>query len=692
MMLLWISMVALLSGPALYALVRRTPSAFWALDGFVLASVVGLIAVHVMPSAIHTAGGVALFAALCGLIAPMLLERQPDGERDGVLHKIWIGLAFLGLILHTLLDGVTLAAEAHDEVPVALAAAVVLHRLPVALLVWWLVRPARGVRFAALTLGVIGATTALGFAVEESLHGVMQSAGFSLLQAFVAGSLLHVITHHPPHDGAHHDHSHSHSHSHDHHDHHDHSHDHSHDHEHHGHDHHHGHQDERRSDRAIDLHAIAHDHALAPQSDESASDHHHPHHHHHPVDPSEARFGGLGALCGVALVAALPWLEGSMASAGGHHGGGGEHSAGHVHAHVAPEGLDGAVVDFIGYGARFWDLCVESAPALLLGYALAGVFAAFLPRLSLGWMRRGSSPSKALKGMLFGLPLPICSCGVVPLYQSLIRRGAPASAAMAFLIATPELGVEALLLSWPLLGPELTVARLICAALVAILAGWLIGRLVEPGEGVAVAYQDAAPSKALKVRVREAMSVGFGEVLDETGPWIVTGLAIAALLSSGALGAELAGVPGALQVALFALVSLPLYVCASGATPLAAGLIVAGASPGAALAFLLAGPATNLTTFGVLRGLHGARIAWLFGALVVALSIAAGVGVDVVFEAFLSAREGTGVEALGGHDHGLWAELCAWAMIALFVMSLLRAGPRHWVQTVLSFGAHTHDQ
>ena len=670
MMLLLISMVALLSGPALYALVRRTPSAFWALDGFVLASVVGLIAVHVMPSAIHTAGGAALFAALCGLIAPMLLERQPGGARDGVLHKIWVGLAFLGLMLHTLLDGVTLAAEAHDEVPVALAAAVVLHRLPVALLVWWLVRPARGVRFAALTLGVIGTTTVLGFAIEESLHGVMQSAGFSLLQAFVAGSLLHVITHHPPHDGAHHAHDHNHHHEHD--------------HAHHDHAHH----DDRSSDRAIDLHDIAHDHALAPQSGESASDHHH---HHHPIDPGEARFGGFGALCGVALVAALPWLEGSMASAGGHHGGGGDHSAGHSHAHVAPEVLDGAVVDFIGYGVRFWDLCVESAPALLLGYALAGVFAAFLPRLSLGWMRRGSSPSKALKGMLFGLPLPICSCGVVPLYQSLIRRGAPASAAMAFLIATPELGVEALLLSWPLLGPELTVARLICAALVAILAGWLIGRLVEPGEGVAVAHQRAAPSKALKVRVREAMSVGFGEVLDETGPWIVTGLAIAALLSPGALGAELAGVPGALQVALFALVSLPLYVCASGATPLAAGLIVAGASPGAALAFLLAGPATNLTTFGVLRGLHGSRIAWLFGALVVALSIAAGVGVDVVFGVFLSAREGTGVEALGGHDHGLWAELCAWALIALFVISLFRAGPRHWVQTVLGFGAHTHD-
>ncbi len=202
MTLLILSLLVLLSGPLLYMLVKREPRAFWGLDGFVLASVGGLIVVHVLPPTFETAGGGALIAVLAGLLLPILAEqiRGSDHQHGGLIHTISLGVAFLGLMSHTLLDGVTLAAQSHDEVSTALAGAVLLHRLPVALLVWWLIRPNKGRRWASLALGAIAMATVTGFLIEESLHGVMEGVGFAYVQAFIAGSLLHVLAHHPPHE------------------------------------------------------------------------------------------------------------------------------------------------------------------------------------------------------------------------------------------------------------------------------------------------------------------------------------------------------------------------------------------------------------------------------------------------------------------------------------------------------------
>lgn len=643
MLLLWLSIAVLAAGPALYKLVTYRAQAYWALDGFVLASVGGLILLHVLPPTIAAAGGWALWAAGAGLVLPILAERGSKYGVTSLASKALMGVALLGLAAHTVLDGVTLGARAHDEVGFAVALAVLVHRLPVALLVWWLIRPRHGKRWATAALGVIAVGTVLGYGVEESLHGVMSGVGFASLQAFVAGSLMHVLAHQPPatESGAPHDHSHDHAHSHDHCG--DCGHDHSHDHSHAG-----------------------HSHAMAPT-------------------PQGARYGALGTLCGLALVVMLPWLEQLDSHAlgglsGQDHGHDHAHGHGHAHGHEALVGL-------VGYGERFWHLFAESAPALLLGYLLAGLFATMLPRASMRWMRGGGGLMQATKGVIFGLPIPICSCGVVPLYQSLLRRGVPASAAMAFLIATPELGVEALLLSIPLLGIELTVARLVAAASVALLAGVIMGRLV-PDVGEPAETAEAAP-QPLGVRLRGALWFGLGELVDETGPWILAGLALAALIQPGSLAGALLGLPGVVEVTLFALIGVPLYVCASGATPMAAGLVFAGASPGAAIAFLLAGPATNVTTFGVLSQLHGKRIAAIFGVVVVGLSVASGVTLDYVLDVTTIKA---GPESHEAHGAATWYQVIAAAgLILVCLASLLRVGPRHWLRVVFSFGDHGHD-
>ena len=150
----------------------------------------------------------------------------------------------------------------------------------------------------------------------------------------------------------------------------------------------------------------------------------------------------------------------------------------------------------------------------------------------------------------------------------------------------------------------------------------------------------------------------------------------------------LARIPPAVEVGLFALLGIPTYVCASGATPLVAVLIFKGASPGAALAFLLTGPATNLTPFGVLSRLHGVRVALWFGLGIMALALALGYAVNLA----LDLPPALAVDEVGGH--GWWSlegvSLCA--LCALCALSLLRRGPRAFVgEIVAADGEDDHD-
>lgn len=617
MTLLILSILILAAGPLCYRFVARDARLRALLDGFIIISVGGLILMHVLPESVASIGAGALAAAAAGVLLPLLFERFGGLAARGT-HILLMVVAWLGLLTHTMLDGLTLAAHTHAEVSASLAAAIVLHRLPVALLIWWLVRPRYGRRVAAGALTAVGVATLAGFGIEGHLHDLGGSSPiFAYIQAVVAGSLLHVILHN---------------------------------------DHHH--------------------------DDEAA-----------PYSPAQrTRAEAIGGLLGASLVVAMPMLE-KLAEVPGHgpgdhahHGHGHSHGHGHI-AEVAEQAP--MLIDLVNYADRLEHLLLESAPALLLGYLLAGVFASFLPRASYAWMSRGRGITQAARGVLFGLPIPICSCGVVPLYKSLVHRGVPMAAAVAFLVATPELGIEALLLSVPLLGVQLTLARLFAAAAVAliiaiVLHAFFANKLEEHHHHH---EEDDAPDPSLAERARAAWRFGMGEVVDETAPWILIGLAIAALISPGALATTLSGWPAGLDVVLFALLSLPLYVCASGATPLAAALIFAGVSPGAALAFLLAGPASNVTTLGVLSDLHGRKVSVVFGVGMVALAITAGVLTNL----FLPSS--SNVVISHGHDHTTfgwlnWASMIG--LVLIFALSFLRVGPRAWVQTILGFGGDDH--
>lgn len=338
----------------------------------------------------------------------------------------------------------------------------------------------------------------------------------------------------------------------------------------------------------------------------------------------------------------------------------------------APAGVAGGATAFL---SRLYVLSAESAPALLLAYLCAGLLSAFLPQRSVRWMERGRAMSQAGRGMLIGLPFPICSCGVVPLYRSLIKRGAPPAAAMAFLVATPELGIDAVLLSIPLLGPQVTLLRLGTAALVALLVGWWIGGRLRAAERAPESVSVPGERPGASRRFAAALRTGTGEVVDHTAPWILLGLGVAALVTPFLESGWLGSLPPVADVLLFALLGFPTYVCAASATPLVAAFLATGLSPGAGIAFLITGPATNISTLGLLGSLHGRRAAISFAATMVMLAIGLGIAVNAAFGA-LSVPS---LAALTEELPGLLQQVSLLLLAGLFLRSVVRRGPRSFV-------------
>ena len=582
MTLLVLSLLALAIAPMIYRVADRAVMALAALDGFVMVSIAGLATVHIIPHAVQHGGFWVIAIAALGFLGPGWAEHALHRSADRV-HSATLVLAVLGLLLHGFFDGVGLAAPLEHESTLRIA--VLLHRLPVAITLWWLLKP-KDERLATSVLCGLAVMTVAGFLTADALEPVLDSSWLAYVQALIAGSVLHVVVHRPP--------------------------------------------------------------PVAP-----------------PSSRGRGRFwSGVGALVGFAAVGLV--------------------SSKHIAEVTTMENK---------FGRLFMDLSLESAPALLLAFALAGIVQATLPSMGLGWMRRGSAGGQALRGVAFGLPLPICSCGVIPLYQSLITQTVPATAAMAFLVATPELGADAVLISLPLLGPEFTLMRVLAAVVVALLVGIIVGRMADRNvEPAPSPHQALGRHGSFGKRIVEGLHYGFVEVVDHTGPWIILGVVVASLVGPLFDNPWLVGLPWGVDVVLFTLLGMPTYVCASGATPLVAVLILKGASPGAALAFLLAGPATNVSTFGVLSKLHGRKVALVFAATIAALAIALGLLVNVL----IGELGPLTLPELHSDEPSMIKVGALAGLGLLYILSVLRQGPRGFMAQVHSpfqgEDEHCHDE
>jgi uncharacterized membrane protein YraQ (UPF0718 family) len=331
---------------------------------------------------------------------------------------------------------------------------------------------------------------------------------------------------------------------------------------------------------------------------------------------------------------------------------------------------------------EFLELFLETAPPLLIGVLAAGLIEAFLPEVATRWLSRGSSWSQALRGVAVGTPMPVCSCGVLPIYRSLVIKGVPATAGMALLVAAPEIGIDSILLSLPLLGWQTTTARVIAALLLALTIGWLVGRIAKGVRGPAlVASEERGGPSGLAGVAR-----GIYETWAHLGPWILFGLFAAVFLEPHLDTSWVREVAPWKQVVLLSLAGMPTYICATAATPLAAVLLVSGFSPGAVLAFLLTGPATNWSTFAALQRLHSRSVAVAFALTALGTTFVLGMLVNAVLPAGALA-----VPTASEHESSWWNIACAGALCLLTLWVLLREGPRGFLlQLSQGSGGHSH--
>ncbi|MGB3385829.1 MAG: SO_0444 family Cu/Zn efflux transporter [Marinomonas sp.] len=304
---------------------------------------------------------------------------------------------------------------------------------------------------------------------------------------------------------------------------------------------------------------------------------------------------------------------------------------------------------------HFAELFLESAPWLLLGFILAGLLKVFVP---MSWMNKqlgGHGLKSVVKAAVFGAPLPLCSCGVIPAAVGLRRAGASKASTTSFLVSTPETGVDSITVSYVLLGPFMAIIRPIAAVFSAILAGLLVGRDDDDGvpntksatqvnakeassccatstpaepsccgttstaEASCCSTNDApVKSASITAKIRSSLHYAATELLDDTALWLLVGLGFAALVQTYIPSDFLASWGnGLLAMLVMVLISIPMYICATASTPIAAGLLLAGVAPGPVLVFMMAGPATNIATLGVVAKELGkkALVGYLTGVL-----------------------------------------------------------------------------
>lgn len=267
---------------------------------------------------------------------------------------------------------------------------------------------------------------------------------------------------------------------------------------------------------------------------------------------------------------------------------------------------------------EIWNLINEMSPYLLLGFAFAGILHAFVPARIYRRYLGGADFRSVLWAALIGVPLPLCSCGVIPTAMSLRKEGASRGATTSFLISTPQTGLDSIFATAALLGIPFAVMRPVAALVTGLLGGLLVNYLTrrEPDESACSAQcaSEQTAQKGFGSRLLDALRYGFVDMIQDIGRWLIIGLVIAGLIAvfvPDDFFLKYAGTPLASMAVVLA-ISIPMYVCATGSIPIAAALMLKGITPGAALVLLMAGPASNMASMLVIRKVMGRKTMWIY--------------------------------------------------------------------------------
>ncbi len=329
-----------------------------------------------------------------------------------------------------------------------------------------------------------------------------------------------------------------------------------------------------------------------------------------------------------------------------------------------------------------WAMLIDSAFFFLIGLALAGLVWLFLNEKNLSRLVGKNSSAAVIRAALIGVPIPLCSCSVLPVAGQLRQSGLSKGGTVSFLVSTPESGVDSILLTYSLTDPLLTVARPVTAFLTAITAGFVENAFGSEEDAVTSmplaaecggdcccdpAATDAPVSFFSKIL--SGLKHAFTTLIGDLAPYLLVGYVLAGLVAA-LLGPHLVTVPESLTTGWLAYagaiaLGLPLYICATSSTPLAAVLLAAGFPPGAIMVFLMVGPATNMAALAVLKRILGVPATVRYLVVIAAVSIVCGLAVDWLYDLF----DINPLYQNAGHEHSgsILKIVCAASLSALML-------------------------
>jgi len=351
-----------------------------------------------------------------------------------------------------------------------------------------------------------------------------------------------------------------------------------------------------------------------------------------------------------------------------------------------------------------WAVYRESAFYMLFGFFTAGILYVFVKTEMISRYFGQGKIKPVFLSALFGIPIPLCSCGVIPAAAGLRRQGASRGATISFLISTPESGIDSMAITYALLDPIMTVLRPVAAFITAIVAGItesFFGHKNDLAETAGLDSQDCGCgsvdgcSTGLKTledkkqmlpfteKIVSGLKYAYVELLGDIGKWFIAGVLLAGLITFLVPDDFIQGFSGNKfwTMLIMLIAGIPMYVCATASTPIAAALILKGLSPGAALVFLMVGPATNIASMSMVSGLLGKRSLAIYLGAIILCSLGMGIFVDGIYNVYGIQAKATLGQAAEFIPH--WIEL---GSAIIFTGLLAYAMGKPYVKRIFGIG------
>lgn len=347
------------------------------------------------------------------------------------------------------------------------------------------------------------------------------------------------------------------------------------------------------------------------------------------------------------------------------------------------------------------DVYLEMAPYLLLGLTFAGILHVVFSKEFVARHLGGNNLIAVLKAAILGVPLPLCSCGVVPTALSLRKSNASEGATISFLISTPQTGVDSIIATYGMMGPIFAIFRPIAAFLMGIVGGIITNIIGVKAKQIEHINQPScnndkscsdncelpeAKNLSILEKIKSGFKYGYIDMLDDISKQIVVGILLSAVISffipddffTKFIGNSF------LEMLIMIVGGVPLYICATGSIPIAMALLAKGVSAGAVFVFLAVGPATNAATITLIGNAMGKKISFLYVSVISISAIIAGLILNFISEAYFDGS--ISARAMAHHSHDSTISTSAIIYTSFFSIILFLSLGRHYLPFIFKKG------